>query len=499
MKNENKENYELLTIKVKDFGVIKEGEVKLKPLTIFFGKNNTGKTYMGYLIWGIFENLTYPPFRKFKIINDNNLNFVISKLKSMITNTTQSTEKIQFNEIKLCMEKDYIKRVFNYEGIDFGELEIVLDKKFEYYVITKNFGFMDEKYVDKILMDFLKEGNIKNKKINKLCIGIFENSPWTASFRLIGKNILIGINNKALKEHDRILGHIIIDMCRILLKNMIKNVIYLPASKSGLILSSSLFIDKVFDSPAFFEIYDNSKNMLDTGEKLAFPEPIKNFMKSYLKPEFYNSDVNQDNQDIASLFEDHIIKGELVYDKDMNKLGYVTKNGKSIPIHCASSSVVETIPILKLVKYSNIVKKGTLLIIEEPEAHLHPDAQRIFARAIVKLINKGVYVLLITHSPYILQQINNCMKLYYLEKIDKEKLKAFLNRHDYKEDEILNPRKVAPYLFVDEVDGVKIKELEIIDNEGISYEAFYHILFSLHNETEELRGLIEGDDGNFEE
>ena len=44
MKTKNKENYELLTIKVKDFGVSKEGEVKLKPLTIFFGKNNTGKT-----------------------------------------------------------------------------------------------------------------------------------------------------------------------------------------------------------------------------------------------------------------------------------------------------------------------------------------------------------------------------------------------------------------------------------------------------------------------
>ncbi|CAB3287092.1 protein of unknown function [Methanocaldococcus lauensis] len=106
---ENKENYELLTIKVKDFGIIKEGEVKLKPLTIFFGKNNTGKTYMGYLIWGIFNTRMYPPRFKFEIVNDNKLNNVISKLKSIIINETCG--KIQMDNIRLNIRKDYVKEI----------------------------------------------------------------------------------------------------------------------------------------------------------------------------------------------------------------------------------------------------------------------------------------------------------------------------------------------------------------------------------------------------
>ncbi|ACX73536.1 conserved hypothetical protein [Methanocaldococcus vulcanius M7] len=498
MKNEN---YELLTIKVKDFGVIKEGEVKLKPLTIFFGKNNTGKTYMGYLIWGIFENFAYPSFLKFKIIdNSNNLNHVISKLKSIIAN--QTSGEIHFDKIKLCMEKNYIKRVFNYGEIDFRELEITLNKKFKYEIITKYFGIIDEKYIDKILIDFLKEEDVNDKKTNKLCVGIFENPPWTASFRPVEGNIVVGIKNNIIKR-QRELGKILKDMImldvfEILLENTVKNVIYLPASKSGLILSSGLFIDKVFDSSTIFRIYGESEASEE--EKLEFPEPVKDFMRIYLKPSIYNLDINQEYQDIALLFENNIIKGKLIYDKDANKLSYITKNGKPIPFHCASSSVVETIPLLKLLKYSKLIKKGTLLIIEEPEAHLHPDAQRIFARAIVKLINKGVYVLLITHSPDILQQINNNIKLYYLEKMGKNKeLETFLKKYNYGENEILNPEKVAPYLFVDEGDGVKIKELEIIEGEGISYEAFYQTLYELHTETEELRDLIEGEDGDIEE
>ncbi|CAB3287090.1 protein of unknown function [Methanocaldococcus lauensis] len=374
----------------------------------------------------------------------------------------------------------------------------------EYDVAVKKFlGTFDEnveEFTDeKLLMDFLNEEKIKNKMTNKLCIGIFEKRPWSMFCMVRGKDIIVGINKKMInlkkKAFEMMLKNIVLDIFNILIKNTINNAIYLPASKSGLILSSGLFIEKFFESSVIFKTYGKSKRSIE----LEFPEPVKDFMKMYLHPHIYNPDINQEYQDIALLFENNIIKGELVYDKEANKITYTTKGGNAVPFHCASSSVVETIPLLKLLKYSKIIKKGTLLIIEEPEAHLHPDAQRIFARAITKLINKGVYVFLITHSPYILQQINNNMKLHYLGKINKEKLYEFLNKHDYKEDEILNPEKVAPYLFVDKGDGVIIKELEIIDGEGISYEAFYHTLLDLHKETEELRDLIEGDNGNFEE
>lgn len=46
-----------MIVEVENLGPIKKGEVELKPLTVFIGPNNTGKTYLAYLISGMCENL----------------------------------------------------------------------------------------------------------------------------------------------------------------------------------------------------------------------------------------------------------------------------------------------------------------------------------------------------------------------------------------------------------------------------------------------------------
>ena len=66
-----------------------------------------------------------------------------------------------------------------------------------------------------------------------------------------------------------------------------------------------------------------------------------------------------------------------------------------------------------------VVEKGDLLIIEEPEAHLHPENQRILVKYIVRAVNKGLKVMLTTHSDYVIEQFNNFVRL---ASIDSERL-----------------------------------------------------------------------------
>jgi predicted ATPase len=133
-----------------------------------------------------------------------------------------------------------------------------------------------------------------------------------------------------------------------------------------------------------------------------------------------------------------------------------------------------------------------LVIIEEPEAHLHPDAQRNLVRLLVRLVNRGVRVLLITHSPYVLQQINNCI---LINRLDENKKKRFLEKHGYDEEDALNPNLVSAYLFELHRGKSRVKSLEI-GLEGIPYDAFYSTLMELSKETRELRRLVyESGDG----
>ncbi|MFQ5875197.1 MAG: hypothetical protein ACE5JL_15555, partial [Dehalococcoidia bacterium] len=44
----------MLTVKVSDFGPIAAGEVRLRPLTVFVGPNNAGKSYLSMLVYALF-------------------------------------------------------------------------------------------------------------------------------------------------------------------------------------------------------------------------------------------------------------------------------------------------------------------------------------------------------------------------------------------------------------------------------------------------------------
>ncbi|GAB1458699.1 hypothetical protein MASR2M50_04730 [Thauera sp.] len=41
------------TLRVEGFARFKHAEVALRPLTLFVGENNSGKSYMASLLWGV--------------------------------------------------------------------------------------------------------------------------------------------------------------------------------------------------------------------------------------------------------------------------------------------------------------------------------------------------------------------------------------------------------------------------------------------------------------
>jgi predicted ATPase len=137
--------------------------------------------------------------------------------------------------------------------------------------------------------------------------------------------------------------------------------------------------------------------------------------------------------------------------------------------------VSELAPIVLFLRY--VVAEDDLLIIEEPEAHLHPDHQLALARGIARLIRHGVRVLVTTHSDYFLHQISNLVQASVAG--DKTR--------DWSQEQ-LKAEEVGVYLFkaAGPEAGTTVEQLEVTAEEGIPQDEFVRIAEQLYDETVRL-------------
>lgn len=97
-----------------------------------------------------------------------------------------------------------------------------------------------------------------------------------------------------------------------------------------------------------------------------------------------------------------------------------TDDGRRIPLNALSSGQQELLPLwLALnqfagpLQWSEPPEGANLLYIEEPEAHLFPDAQAVILEVLAEIVKRKEsrsQIIVTTHSPYILAKANNLMK-----------------------------------------------------------------------------------------
>ncbi len=138
--------------------------------------------------------------------------------------------------------------------------------------------------------------------------------------------------------------------------------------------------------------------------------------------------------------------------------------------------VSELAPLILFLKY--LVRPGDLLILEEPESHLHPAAQRQLARGIVRLVNAGVKVLITTHSDLFVSQVNNLMRISFASS-------RWIRENGFEPQDCLKHDDVAAYLFRwdNEQGGSVVDELEIRRDIGIDDAMFGEVINEIYEES----------------
>ncbi len=135
-------------------------------------------------------------------------------------------------------------------------------------------------------------------------------------------------------------------------------------------------------------------------------------------------------------------------------------------------------------------QENDFLLIDEPELNLHPENQRLIARLIARLVNKGIKVFLTTHSDIFIREINNLMMLDSLndDKVNK--------KYKYEKGELLSKDKVKVYTTENhQIKSVLINDYgiqlssfeEIITDQNESFETIY---FSLVDKIENEENLV---------
>ncbi|PWK28620.1 AAA ATPase-like protein [Arcicella aurantiaca] len=409
-----------MIIELQNFGPIKSFKFDTdKDIHAIFGKNNIGKSYAISAVYLILKNLReYDYYDGNSSIQRESATFDLEKL------VEQELRDLEFVEYDV---KDKIIESFKYsiETSFIPALTNSLKNSFDFQSINNNKTNTDLKII--LSAEIGKIEICLDKSIEKLEVkninlySEFKIYDEFFKFNEIEKNIYIFIYYKKAKiitPINRISWNLNLQLRKEII-NTTDTIFFLPVSRSGLYNALNSF------GPIFAEI---SKYRLVTNAKFEIPnlsEPISDYFLNLNNIEKV-SVSDKYSVDFEKIEKD-ILKGTIGFDKVTRKYHYIPNANPDMifDLSATSSMISEIAPIIAHLKYIIPLEsdKPSILFIEEPEAHLHPEIQILLLEYFVKLSKGNVKIVMTSHSNYIFNKLSN---LLIANKVDKEKLSVSL-------------------------------------------------------------------------
>jgi predicted ATPase len=430
-----------IKIKINELGVIKNSEVEFKPFLIFSGESSVGKSYTAFL----FYHLT----TLFKGGLDNRLtDFVKNKYAAEIESNKNNASW------KLSIKANDFVRWFNKKASDY----------IGYLIGNSSFK------CDIELISDLKDFDIEILFPNKFSKIKSENEV------VINESVTFIINGKILntqesvfasKAHETFGALISIELRKQMLNIDTRFIpILLPPARGGIVGYNFSELTAISSTAGMYEEFIKDLDILKS------PNPNK----------------FQINKELNSLLQ-NIFKGEIKVKE--NRLEYQIRNlsESRFPITAAASSIKELSPLfLMLNKYT--VNQLSILF-EEPEAHLHPTMQQNVALILAYIINNGGFIQMTTHSDYLLNQINNLIRLGQLKSKSNSTFKKAIKELSMNEKLVLDEELVGAYFFERQADGsVRITNQNDL-TDGVPFNSFDKAVEKMTSQTRIINSYFE--------
>jgi AAA ATPase domain len=453
-----------MKIQFKNFGPIEKAEIELKPLTIFVGINNTGKTWTAYALAGILGPYGYRSYADAYVEGNtpNTYQTLEEAIEQVIKHGAAAIDLVQFaNDYGEIYFNDIARYVQGWMA-SFLSTELAT---FENLDVSIELAESKAKMIEGVL----------DTDIHSDIVGT-EESPVLTIRKVSGdKQIVIYSSTQSPPSKDtnseEIPSLIIRDFLVKTIFQTIHRTIYpfvqvLPTERTT-------FIAHPFRYRPLERGETQTQDRVAKEQKLRLaPGGVGHFLsmmkiisevseKRQRERVARDSKVIKEYLDLAQLLEEQILGGRLSYSQSDSE-SYLDKEvlfqlptGSKIEISVASSMVKELSSLLFYLRY--LAKPGELIIIDEPEMNLHPEAQVKLIEFLSILVNDGINVLITTHSPYLIDHLANLIRANDNENKELVKDAFYLKR----EDAFISKDKVSVYMFG------QGQTLNVLDDEGV--------------------------------
>ncbi len=422
------------TLHVENFARIESADIEIAPLMCFIGDNNSGKSYIMSLLWGILSNsnLFYRRLKKSDTYNECNqwLSKAVQKKDIVIEDKIEQLYLKWFNELLLDNKEELVKRIFNNENIAIGKLELLNFKRLKKLTVEFNksiqFNVSHIHTIDVLEYD----------ETDKIGITIPISSEdwdiiyWKSNVFICWNIIMMGLTDIFPPE------------------GITSQAVYLPASRTGFLLARREIVSKSIETLYSLANFDNNIQERLTAPYIQFLQIMNNLKDS---DNFYD----KKNTPLIEFLQNELLHGNVLVKSNGKIIRYLPDDteGKEFPMSITSSVVTEITALLLLLKDKTPIK---LIIIEEPEAHLHPSLQKKIAQLLIRFVHIGIPIWITTHSDTILQHFNNMIKLKKRSTEREELMQEF----NYSEEDLLDPEEINLYQFERGEKHTTIKKLE---------------------------------------
>jgi predicted ATPase len=408
-----------MKIKVENIGTIKSADVAFNGLTVIGGENDTGKSTIGKLTFAIVKAIN----RYEQDFNENKTQ-VIFKLIEQLYFTIRNTYDFNKNEElrKEFFPHNFIKELKPFLVVEVGvkqrslfpetnQLDGIFKQKealLSQAVTDKDAGHPSaeitgqlEKIREQVLLEEDK-GDIIKRALTKALVSefYFELTPMHSKRKTHinfseGENNILDIeikNNKitAFNLHD-----------------------VLPFDDVTFIEAPVLLqmYDVVHSANTLFEISNtrDKKMRLDKSRNPNVSFHTKDLISKLENAQYFFQETVFDAPLVHLMRNiEKIVSGVFSFEKEEKDFSFskTAAPGKEAKIKSVNTaSGIKAFGIIHLLIQARILDERSLLIIDEPENHLHPRWQIEYARVMVELVKNNVSVLLTSHSPYLLQAL----------------------------------------------------------------------------------------------